>query len=288
MSEVPTPPPALLVGPLDDTGGEIGRRDDLEHLEVLRAGDLTVLDAGRLQDGVALADRSLALALVLERGPAVHDVDELERAVVHVPLLHLVLHFLAVVADEVGDEVALGAVLDAEIAVLEDLAQAGVHLASVARSWLKSQSLTLAMKFLPCRSERKYSSRLCRLVENPIRIRTASGAGGLKDSRRMCRPAVDRDHGPRDVRGPVRREEGHEIGALLGRADGRLLWGSARASVSASPSLSLAVARSIVSMRSVLIRPGLQATMRILSTRLVPPMPRVKAINEALPALPAM
>jgi len=39
-------------------------------------------------------------------------------------LLHLVLALLAVVPDEVGDEVAVGAVLDAKIAIFEDLAQA--------------------------------------------------------------------------------------------------------------------------------------------------------------------
>ena len=42
----------------------------------------------------------------------------------HMPFLHLVLHLLAVVTDKMRHEVALGAVLDAEIAILEDLAQA--------------------------------------------------------------------------------------------------------------------------------------------------------------------
>ena len=51
---------------LHDAGGKIRRRDDLQHLEVVRASDLAVPDAGRLQDAVALADRVLALALVLE------------------------------------------------------------------------------------------------------------------------------------------------------------------------------------------------------------------------------
>ena len=91
-------------------------------------------DARALVDAVALADRPHALALVLELGPAVHDVDELERAVVDVPLLDLVLGLLAVVADQVGDVVALGRILDGEVAVLEDLAQSGRPLASLATS----------------------------------------------------------------------------------------------------------------------------------------------------------
>ena len=39
---------------LDHARREVRRRDDLQHLEVLRAGDLTVLDAGRLQDASPL------------------------------------------------------------------------------------------------------------------------------------------------------------------------------------------------------------------------------------------
>ena len=81
-------------------------------------------DARDLIDAVALADRPLPVALVLEGRPTVHHVDELERAVVHVPLLHLVLHLLAVVADQMGDEIAVRAILDAEVAVLEDFSQA--------------------------------------------------------------------------------------------------------------------------------------------------------------------
>src|SRR5262249_57324505 len=84
-----------------------------------------VLDAGGLQDRVTLADGVATWALVLEGGPAIHDEHELERAVMHMPLLHFVLHLPAVVADEVSDEIALGPVLDAEIAVFEDLAQRG-------------------------------------------------------------------------------------------------------------------------------------------------------------------
>src|SRR5258708_21885828 len=82
-------------------------------------------DARNLVDAVALADRPRALAGILERGRTAQHVDHLERAVVDVPLLHLVLGLLAVVTNEVGYVVALGAVLDAEITILEDLAQAG-------------------------------------------------------------------------------------------------------------------------------------------------------------------
>ena len=110
---------------LHDLGREIGRRDDLQHLEVVRAGDLAVLDRGRLQDRIALADRALPLPLVLEGRPAVQHQHELEVALVDVPVLHLVLLLLAVVPDDVGDVIPLGPVLDAEVAVIENLAQAG-------------------------------------------------------------------------------------------------------------------------------------------------------------------
>src|SRR4030088_1313108 len=82
----------LALRSLDDARREIRRGDDLQHLEVLRAGNLAMLDARRLEDGIALADRALALTFVLEDRPAVHHVHELECAVVDVPLLHLVLH----------------------------------------------------------------------------------------------------------------------------------------------------------------------------------------------------
>ena len=66
-----------------------------------------MLDAGHLQDAIALANGTLALPLIFECGPAIHDIDELERAVVHVPLLHLVFDLPAVVPNEVGNEIAL-------------------------------------------------------------------------------------------------------------------------------------------------------------------------------------
>ncbi len=60
-----------------------------------------MLDAWRLQNRVALLDGVDALALVLELRPAVQHVDELEVAVVDVPLLHFVLLLLAVGLDDV-------------------------------------------------------------------------------------------------------------------------------------------------------------------------------------------
>ncbi len=65
----------------------------------------------------------------------------------HVPLLHLVLGLLAVVADEVGDVVALGAGLDAEIAILEDLAQTGCPL-GLAREVVHEAPLPVGHRFL--------------------------------------------------------------------------------------------------------------------------------------------
>src|SRR4051812_43329138 len=78
----------LLRG-LDDARREVGRGNDFQHLEILRAGDLTMPDAGRLQDGITFADGALALTLILEGRPPVHDEHELERAVMHMPFLHL-------------------------------------------------------------------------------------------------------------------------------------------------------------------------------------------------------
>jgi len=43
-----------------------------------------------------------ALAGVLERGRSIQDVDHLERAVMDVPLLHLILGLVAVVTNEVS------------------------------------------------------------------------------------------------------------------------------------------------------------------------------------------
>src|SRR6185436_12756423 len=111
-----------LLRSLDDARREVSRGNDLQHLEILRASDLAMLDTGCLQDDITFANGALALALVFEGRPAVHDEHELERAVMDMPFLHLVLHLLPVVANDVGNKIALGAILDAEIAVLEDLA----------------------------------------------------------------------------------------------------------------------------------------------------------------------
>src|SRR5450631_873672 len=105
---------------LDDPGLEVRRRHDLEHFEILGARNLAMRDARDLIDAIALADRPSAVAGILERGPSVQDVDHLERAVMDVPLLDLVLGLVAVVTNEVSDIVAVGALLDAKVAILED------------------------------------------------------------------------------------------------------------------------------------------------------------------------
>src|SRR5262249_61061134 len=110
---------------LDDTRSKVCRRDDFQDLEVLRAGDLAVLDARRLQDRVPLADGVAALTLVFEGGPAIHDEHKLESAVMHVPLLDFILHLLAVVADEVCDKIPLFPFLYSHISVFKDLPQPG-------------------------------------------------------------------------------------------------------------------------------------------------------------------
>src|SRR5260370_28873089 len=80
---------------LDDPGLEVRRRHDLEHLEILVAGNLAMRDARDLIDAIALADRLLAVARVLERGPSIHVEDHLERALMAVPLLHFVFGLVA-------------------------------------------------------------------------------------------------------------------------------------------------------------------------------------------------
>ena len=81
-------------------------------------------DAGALVDDVAFLDAPHALPLIFELGPAVQHHDELEGAVVDMPVLHFVLHFPAVRLDDMGNVVAFRRVLDAEVPVFEDLAQA--------------------------------------------------------------------------------------------------------------------------------------------------------------------
>ena len=81
-------------------------------------------DHRALVDTIALLDTAHALAGIFELGPAFEHVDELEVALVDMPLLDLVGDLLAVVANDVGDEIAVGRVLEAKVAVFEDLAQA--------------------------------------------------------------------------------------------------------------------------------------------------------------------
>src|SRR5262249_53779744 len=128
---------------------EVGGSHDLQHLEILRTGDLTMLDAGGLQDRIALADRALALSLVFEGCPAVQDEDELEGAIVDVPFLHLVLRLASVVADQVGHIIALRPLLDAEVTVLEDLTQAGGP-RRLARLVVHEPPISLAHRNPPC------------------------------------------------------------------------------------------------------------------------------------------
>src|SRR3546814_4332299 len=84
--------------------------------------DLAMPDPRRLQHAVAGAQRAPALPLVFEGGPALQDVHRLEVEGVGVPLRHRMLAGNG--ADDMGVIPAVGRVLDAEIAVLEELAQA--------------------------------------------------------------------------------------------------------------------------------------------------------------------
>src|SRR5262249_8897975 len=93
------------------------RRVDLENLEVVRAVELVVHDARRLQDAIALREGVLAVALVDEPDPAVEHVEHLEVAEVLVQsgrVQIVIAGGLLLDPDGVGAELAVGRVLDPE------------------------------------------------------------------------------------------------------------------------------------------------------------------------------
>src|SRR5258708_31960212 len=96
---------------------EAGRADDLDHLEVLRVPELAVADARRLVEAAAGFHHDPAEAFVLEQHPALQHVDELQPAIVPVPLA--VRRLAGAGADHVGHHLAAGRAPDAEVAVLE-------------------------------------------------------------------------------------------------------------------------------------------------------------------------
>src|SRR5262245_29304052 len=87
--------------------------------------ELAVADARRLVEARARAHRDVADALVLELHPALQHVDELDVAVVGVPLAVRCLPRPG--ADDVGDHLAARRAFDAEVAVLEVAAEAAPH-----------------------------------------------------------------------------------------------------------------------------------------------------------------
>ena len=108
---------------LNDPGLDILWSDDFEDFEVLQAGDLTMRDARVLAIAVALLDAPDSLPFIFELGPAVQHHGEPEGAVMDMPVLYVVIHFLAVRLEDVGNMVAPGRRLDTGIPVFEDLAQ---------------------------------------------------------------------------------------------------------------------------------------------------------------------
>jgi len=83
--------------------------------------DLAVADARRLVEAAPGLHHHPADALVLEQHPALQHVDELDFAVVRVPLA--VRRLAAPRADDVGDHPASSCAPDAEVAILEVAAQ---------------------------------------------------------------------------------------------------------------------------------------------------------------------
>src|SRR3954462_10377354 len=88
----------------------------------------------------------------------------------------------------------------------------GVHSAAVATSWLNFQSLVSDMT-----SPVQIARDIIRPAASRCRERPGSARriAALQDPAEVRGSAVDRHDRPGDVRGPVGREEGHEIGALL-------------------------------------------------------------------------
>src|SRR5437763_17124114 len=103
-------------------GFEIRRRDDLDHLEVLRMLELAVADARRLVEAAPRLHHHAPDAFVFEEYPALQHVDELHGAIVVVPLA--VRRLARPRANNVRHHASLRRTLDAEVAVLEVAAQA--------------------------------------------------------------------------------------------------------------------------------------------------------------------
>src|SRR6185295_9481179 len=87
--------------------------------------------------------------------------------------LHVVFHLLTVVANEVSDVVALGAALDAEVAVLEDFPQSRRPLGGGRDIVAELPVLGVGHDFLPCRSRATIFIPRRRAVEGARRGRPA-------------------------------------------------------------------------------------------------------------------
>src|SRR5262245_23670449 len=115
------------LGQLPDHPGLVhGRRVDLEHFQVVRAVELVVHDGRRLQHAIALGEGVLALTLVDELDPAVEHVEHLEvtEVLVQARRVQLVLAGRVLLdPDDVGAELSVRRVVDAEIAVFHETAK---------------------------------------------------------------------------------------------------------------------------------------------------------------------
>ena len=113
----------------DDHRRVHGRRVDLEHFDVVRALQLVVDDAGRLEHAVALAERALALAFVDEPDPALEHVEHLEVALVLVQACRVQVVSAPRVRldpDHVSAELPVGRLVDPEVAVLHEAPQSSL------------------------------------------------------------------------------------------------------------------------------------------------------------------
>jgi hypothetical protein len=101
---------------------EFRRRDELDHLQVLRVAQLAVADARRLVEAGAGLHRDAADAFVLEHRRALQHVDELHVDVVPVPFA--VRRLLRPGADDMRHHLSPRGALDPQVAIFEVAAQA--------------------------------------------------------------------------------------------------------------------------------------------------------------------
>lgn len=102
-------------------GGEVGRTDDLDQFQVAGMADFAVLYARRLVDTRPRHQRDPADALILEFDPALENIDDLKVAFMVMPPGD---RLISGAAYDMGDDIAIGGVLDSQVLVFKERSQA--------------------------------------------------------------------------------------------------------------------------------------------------------------------